>query len=132
MQAAAISNGPETNLLGESAPFGDSFSSGYQMITIPWNANTATLNFWYKPRSIATSGNYQRVLLLNAYYAPIAELMRVLEDSSAWQFRSFDLSAYRGQSLVVYFEVYTSNYESGPYTWMYVDDVSVQACMLPQ
>jgi hypothetical protein len=120
---------PEVNLLGEVAPAGASYSSGYQTISIPWNATAATLTFWYKPGSTASSGNFQRVLLLDPItYSPVAQLMRVLEHSATWRFASFDLTAYRGWNPVLYFEVYNSNVEYGPYTWMYLDDVSVQAC----
>ena len=41
---------------------------------------------------------------------------------------SFDLTPYRGQSVVVYFEVYNDNTAAAPRAWMYVDDVSAQAC----
>ncbi len=56
--------GPDRNLLGELAPLGASYSTAYQTITIPAGARAATLSFWYRPGTQATSGDYQRALLL--------------------------------------------------------------------
>ena len=36
--------------------------------------------------------------------------------------------AYRGRSLVLYFEVYNDGTGPQGRTWMFVDDVSVEAC----
>jgi uncharacterized repeat protein (TIGR01451 family) len=47
---------PEQNVLGEVAPLGASYSSGYQTVSIPGDAKNATLTFWYRPGSEATSG----------------------------------------------------------------------------
>ncbi len=124
---------PEINLLGEVAPSGATFSSGYQTITIPWAAAAATLNFWYKPGTVATGNDYQRVLLLEpGSYAPIATLLRVLENDGVWKWASFDLSAYRGRGLVLYFEVYNDSTAAAGRTWMFVDDISVRTCSEPQ
>lgn len=95
---------PEANLPGEIAPAGATFSSAYQTISVPWDATAATLSFWYKPGTAATGNDYQRVMLLEpGSYAPIATLLRVLEGDGVWKWASFDLSAYRGRSLVLYF-----------------------------
>ena len=122
------------NLLGEIAPENASFSSGYQTVSIPASAcsSTSTLTFWYKPGTEATEGDYQRVMLLDPDgYSYIATLLRVLEHSSIWQQARFDLMPYRGRSVVLYFEVYNDNVSAGPRTWMFLDDVSVQACAGP-
>lgn len=120
--------GPERNLLGELAPLGAGYSTAYQTITVP-AARAATLSFWYRPGSQATSGDHQRVLLLRpGTYGLIATVMKTLANAGAWQAVTFDLTPYRGQSLVVYFEVYNDDISAGPRTWMFVDDVSVQAC----
>ena len=101
---------PERNLLGELAPLGGSFSSGYQTISIPADAANATLTFWYYPATNAVSGDYQRVMLLQpGTYAVIQTLMQKLENDRAWKQASFDLSAYRGRSVVLYFEVFNDS-----------------------
>ncbi|MCX6028722.1 MAG: CSLREA domain-containing protein [Chloroflexi bacterium] len=122
----------EANLLGEIAPENASFSSAYQTISIPANADSAVLTFWYKPGTEATEGDYQRVMLLDPNgYTYIATLLRVLEHSGIWQQAHFDLTPYRGRSVTLYFEVYNDNISAGPRTWMFLDDVSVLVCAGP-
>lgn len=45
---------------------------------------------------------------------------------SAWQRHSFDLSAFRGQTVTLYFGVFNNG--TGGVTGMYVDDVVVEGC----
>ena len=126
--------GAERNLLGELAAAGASYSSGYQTISIPADAARATLAFWWRPGtqvsgSPAAGGDFQRVLLLKpGTYTLLEVLIKTLANSSDWRQASFDLSTYRGQSVVLYFETYNDDVASAPLTWLFVDDVSVQAC----
>ena len=125
----ALLSGSERNLLGEIAPLGASYSTVYQTVSIPAGANSVTLTYWYKPGTQATGSDFQRVMLLKpGSYAVLKTLMKTLGHAGEWQPSSFDLSGYRGQSVVVYFEVYNDDVSSGPRTWMFVDDVSIQAC----
>jgi hypothetical protein len=127
--ALALLSGPERNLLGEIAPLGASYSTVYQTVSIPAGANSVTLTYWYRPGTQATGSDFQRVMLLKpGSYAVLKTLMKTLSHAGEWQQSSFDLSGYRGQSVVVYFEVYNDDVSSGPRTWMFVDDVSIQAC----
>jgi len=120
---------PERNLLGELAPLGASYSTAYQTITIPASARTVTLTFWQRPGTQATGGDFQRVLLLRpGTYSLITTVMKTLANAASWQQTAFDLTPYRGQSIVLYFEVYNDDITAGPRTWMFVDDVSAQAC----
>ena len=118
----------ERNILGELAPSGASYSSGYQTVTIPADAGTATLIFWYKPGTQAADGDFQRAMLLADDYSYLATVMKVLENSGDWQRRSFDLTPYRGRSIVIYWEVFNDDLLAGPRTWMFLDDVSVRVC----
>lgn len=121
-----------SNLLGEAAPADASYSTAYQTITLPADADTLTLRFWYWPGTQATAGNgdFQRVLLLRpGTYAVVKTLTKMLANSSGWHEAWFDLAPYRGQSLVLYFEVYNDNINAGPRTWLYVDDVAVTTCV---
>ncbi len=120
----------ERNLPGEQAPENASFSAVDQTISIPANAGSVALTFWYKPGSeAATGGDYQRVMLLDPDgYTYIATLMQVLENAGSWRRATFDLTPYRGRSIVLYFEVFNDNISAGPRTWMFLDDVSVLAC----
>ncbi len=120
---------PDRNLLGELAPAGTAFSSGYQTISIPTTATRVTLTFWYKPGTADPANDYQRVLLLNpSTYGLVATLWKGTENDQVWKQRSVDLTAYRGRSVVLYFEVYNNETAGAARTWMYLDDVSVQAC----
>ncbi len=122
-------SGQERNLMGELAPFGASYSTAYQTVAVPSSARTVTLSFWHRPGTQTTSGDFQRVLLLKPVtYSVIATVMKTLANKTAWQQTTFDLTPYRGQSIVLYFEVYNDDISSGARTWMYLDDVSVQAC----
>jgi hypothetical protein len=121
--------GRERNALGELAPLGGSYSSGYQTISIPLEAATAALTYWYYPATNDTAGDYQRVMLLKpGSYGLIRKLTQTLENDRIWKRASFDLSEYRGQSVVLYFEVFNDSVDGAEPTWMYVDDVSVEAC----
>ena len=68
------------------------------------------------------------MLLKPVTYGVIATVWKTLADSTNWQYTTFDLTPYRGQSIVLYFEVYNDDISTGARTWMYLDDVSVQAC----
>jgi len=119
----------DRNLLGELAPLGASYSTVYQTLSVPTGVASATLTYWYQPGTQATGGDFQRVMLLKpGSYAVLKTLMKTLSNAGGWQQSRFDLSGYRGQSVVVYFEVYNDEVSSGPRTWMFVDDVSIQAC----
>ncbi len=126
-----MGGGLSYNLLGELAPDGASYSTAYQTVSIPADGPTVQLTFWYRPGTEATSGNadFQRVLLLKpGSYSLLKTLTKMLSSAGVWQYATYDLTAYRGQSVVVYFEVYNDNTAASPRTWLYVDDVSVQGC----
>jgi hypothetical protein len=121
----------ESNLFGELAPLGASYSTMYQTVSLPAQADALTLQFWYRPGTEAAASNadFQRVMLLKpGSYAVLKTLVKMLSNAGQWQIATYDLTAYRGQSVVVYFEVYNDNTTGSPRTWMYVDDVSVTRC----
>ena len=131
--AAKQPDGPariETNLLGETGALGATYSSGYQTVSIPSDATSATLHFWYKPGAQGTSSaDFQRVLILRpGDYDLLKQLMRIRQNSTTWREASFDLIAYRGKSIVLYFETYNDSTGAEGRTWMYLDDVSLEVC----
>lgn len=72
--------------------------------------------------------DWQEVLILQAgCYNWLATLMRTLSNDGAWTQYQYDLSMFAGQDIVVYFNV-INNGVGNQRTWMYVDDVDVQAC----
>jgi hypothetical protein len=101
----------------------------YQKVTIPSNAQTATLQFWSKVSTSETGGltyDWLTADLYNgttgAYLDTLVELSNL--DSPNWSLRNtqFDVSAYRGQSIYLGFSAVTD--ESGN-TNFRIDDVSL-------
>jgi len=71
--------------------------------------------------------DWQEVLILQGgCYNWLATLMRERSDDGEWVQYSYDLTAFAGQDIVVYFNVINNG--NGNRTWMYVDDVEVLAC----
>ncbi len=58
----------------------------------------------------------------------LQQLMRVRLNSAVWREASFDLTAYRGKSIVLYFETYNDSTGASGRTWMFLDDVSLEVC----
>ncbi|MCZ7569008.1 MAG: immune inhibitor A [Ardenticatenaceae bacterium] len=66
----------------------------------------------------------QTAWILDSGFHLVANIFSQLSNSGIWTYASFDLTAYRGQTIYVYFD--TFNDGDGSRSWMYVDDVSVQ------
>ena len=74
------------------------------------------------------AGDVQEVLLLDPLFTQlIAILERSKSMDSGWVQAEYDLTPWRGRTLVLYFNVF--NRDAAGRTWMYVDDVSVQTCL---
>lgn len=103
-------------------------SSAFQKLTIPANAPApVVLRFARYSGGAADGVDYRETLLLNASYGYLASLERskTLGDEK-WVERTFDLTAYRGRTLVVYFNVYNDG--KGAQMWQAVDKVSLGSC----
>ncbi len=122
-----------------------SFSSTWQWITIPADGDSATLRFWLYPISsetarlaqaagrpprtvqeIATAGDSQYVLILDAADQILATLVHQRDNSRAWRSYQFDLRGYAGRTVKLYFGGYNDGWSGA--TGMYVDDVSLELC----
>jgi len=104
-----------------------SYSSASQTVSIPANANQATLSFWIYPVSGLDSDDRQECLLLNESGAVKAVLLRINSNAGLWEHYVLDLSAYAGQTVRVYFNAYNDGSGTGT-AGMYLDDVSLQSC----
>lgn len=105
-----------------------SYSSVYQEVTIPDDAARVALSFWYYPLSQdSIQYDWQEALILDIDLHFLDRVMKVNSDSQTWTHHTFDLTSYKGQTIIVYFNVYNDGLGS-PYlkTAMYLDDVSVQ------
>lgn len=123
-------------LPGTTSTERSSYSSVRQLITIPATANSVVLYWWQwagtqEPPALApdTLGDRQEVLLLGANERALAVVHESRQTEAGWQQYAADLSNYRGQSLYLYFNVF-NNGDSLP-TWLYLDEVVVRACGVP-
>jgi hypothetical protein len=109
----------------------ESYSSVRQVVTIPGNAARATLSFWYYPISQdAIQSDWQEALILDTNLNLLAPVMKLNSNSHDWTPQTFDLTPYKGQPIILYFNVY-NNGVGNRKTVMYLDDVSVKVCYRP-
>ena len=109
------------------APNRLTFSSVQQQIASPATVTSAILTFWAYPISEAPgTGDHQEAILLYPDGATAAILWRTTSDSQVWTPFSFNLSAFAGQTLTLYFNVYNDG--SGGRATLFLDDVSLQLC----
>ena len=99
-----------------------------QRISIPADAQSATLSYWYNPVSADfNDGDVQGALIFAADESFVRrKLMRDLSDEQLWNQQTHDLSVFIGEDVVLYF--YVDNDGNGLPSGMYLDDVSVQVC----
>jgi hypothetical protein len=105
-------------------PNGD--SSIYQTITIPSGATTATLNFYYWASCADTITNdWQEAQIQSSSGATLAQVMKVCSNTQTWTQVTYNVIAYKGQTIRLYFNVHENG--NGNLTYMYLDDVGVKA-----
>lgn len=106
-----------------------SYSSIHQQVTIPENAVSATLSFWYYPICQDTvQYDWQEVIIYTQSWGFITRAMgRICSNSQTWTHYTFNLMPYKGQTIILYFNVYNDGVVDLK-TAMYLDDVSVQVC----
>ncbi len=131
-----VRSGGRAVLLGNppgGSPSVETYSSIRQRVTLPHDAHSLELRWWQVPHSqegnLSYAGPYddrQEVILLTPDLTVIDILSRERSNAGSWQQRSLDLSAYRGQRLYVYFNVF--NHADEARTWMILDDVELWAC----
>ena len=106
-----------------------SWSSIYQKVTIPGDAVSATLSFWYYPLcQDDVEHDWQAVIIYDQAWGILDWAMpKVCSNSQTWTNHTFDLATYKGQTIIIYFNVY-NNGVGNRKTAVYLDDVSVQVC----
>jgi hypothetical protein len=102
----------------------------YQQVTIPANATSATLTYWYNVRTqeaCCTPYDYMYVQVLNSSGGVLATLQTVNNSAAqnTWLQSTCNLLAYKGQTIRIYFRA--TNDVSLP-TAFFVDDVSLNVC----
>ena len=101
-------------------PNGASFA--YQQLTVPDAADSVTLSFWTWSMVTNTTDDSMQALIRDANGATLQTLFNAADNSQAWKQTTLDLSAYRGQTIQIYFNAQGTT--AAP-TTMWVDDVSV-------
>ncbi|MCS7222237.1 MAG: hypothetical protein RML36_16085 [Anaerolineae bacterium] len=126
-----VHSGLRSVMLGNRPlPDAVSYSSIRQETVIPLDAQTAFIRFWYWAQSDDTDGgDRQQLSLLDPVtYVRIRDLWRPspLRNEQSWRLEEIDLTPYRGQDILVYFNVYNDG--DGKRTVLFLDDVTLQAC----
>ena len=122
-----------------------SYSSARQAVSIPSNAKSADLEFWYYPVSedvlslparlsptgrlfenSPLSNDLQYVIVVDAYNNWIGTLLWQLSNSQDWTHEKFNLKNYAGMTIKIQFG--TFNNGTGGVSAMYEDDVSLTVC----
>jgi hypothetical protein len=104
-----------------------SYSSARQTVTIPPNADTTTLTFWFNAMmSPPIRGQYMELVLLAPDGTVLEKPWYSQNDSRIWNQMSFDLSRWRGRMVQIYFNVYNDGL--GGTAGMFLDDVALVAC----
>lgn len=127
----------------------ESFSSVWQVLSLPGNATSVTLRFWWwrrteePPLASALFGpqsefeqqianlpfrDAQQVILLHPLtYETLKTLWNGRANDHAWTQMTFDLTPWRGRQVVLYFNALNDGL--GGRTWLYLDDVTIQVCL---
>jgi hypothetical protein len=108
--------------LGSTAPVNGN-STLTQTVAVP--AGATTLSFWYQPHC-TDSITYDQIQMQirNTSNATLATVLNVCSNSGVWTQRSFDVSAYAGQTIVLWFNDHDDGYVGDP-TYFLLDDVSL-------
>ena len=121
--------------LGTNETDAASFSSVRQDVTIPINAVSVELSWFYWARSDDPNdqGDYQEVLLMTPSDHPLRhQIIRELwarnrDVTDNWKERKADLKLSAGSHVVIYFNVYNNG--NGKRRYMYLDDVKLNVCL---
>jgi len=124
--------GARSVLMGIRPPESDasSFSSVWQAVSIPSDAQQVTLSFWYWPATEEISArDWQGSWIYDAAMTnpPLAEVLKIRSNARRWLFVERDLTAFRGQTITVYFTAVNDGFGNRR-TWWYVDDVHLTVC----
>jgi hypothetical protein len=116
-------SGASSARVGSPSPFNGN-STLTQTITVP--AGAPTLTYWYNPHCTDTiTYDQQTVQIRNTSGGVLATVMNICTNTGSWTSKTFNMSSYAGQTVVLYFNVHDDNYPTDP-TYMLVDDVSVK------
>jgi hypothetical protein len=111
-------------------PYGDSCL--YQVITIPANAVSANLTFWYMPVSQDenVASDWQEAWIRNEQGNAEKQIFKVCNNTWQWTSVFYDLTLYKGRTIQLWFNVHQDGWYDP--TAMYLDDVKVDIVLPPE
>ncbi|MEV8148591.1 fibronectin type III domain-containing protein [Arthrobacter sp. NPDC080073] len=116
-------------LASGAEPLGDSSLS--QTITVP-ATGTTTLSFWYQPHSAEDpcTGNacpydWMEAQARTTTGTTLASLFKLCNNNGTWTQLTADLTAYKGQTITLWFNVHLDGSTPADDTWMYLDDITL-------
>jgi hypothetical protein len=98
--------------------------AAYQTVTIPANANTATLTVWYYPETnnTSTANDFYAIAIKNTSGTTLTNCLIVASNSKTWTEKQCNMAAYKGESV----EIFTAVSNNGSTTMgVYEDDISL-------
>ncbi len=124
LQARGGSFSAQLGAIGLPEPDGDSWI--YQTITVPADLQTPTLTFWFWPSSQdSIEFDWQEVQIRDTGGNQLAQVFKTDSNIQSWNYVTFDLTPYKGQTVQLYFNVHQDGDSYGYLTYMYLDDVAI-------
>ncbi|MEV7635169.1 hypothetical protein AB0N71_03210, partial [Pseudarthrobacter enclensis] len=91
-----------------------------------------TLSFWYQPHTVdetctgtACRYDWAEGQIRSTTGTVLRSLFKLANNSGTWTRITADLSAYRGQTITLWFNVHSEGAVPADDTWMYLDDVTL-------
>ncbi|WP_427172692.1 fibronectin type III domain-containing protein [Arthrobacter sp. 92] len=116
-------------LASGAEPLGDSSLS--QTITVP-ATGTSTLRFWYQPHTnddtcTGTTCQYDwmEAQVRSTTGTTLGSIFKLCSNSGTWTQITADLTAYKGQTITLWFNVHLDGTSPADDTWMYLDDATL-------
>lgn len=113
-----------------SEPDAYSYSSIWQTVTIPADAQSVVLSFYYWPgREEPNDEDWQSSWIFDADLTvpPLRQVLKMRSNARTWLYHAQDLIDFRGQTITLYFTAINDG-SGDRRTWWYVDDVTLTVC----
>ena len=124
--------GTRSALLGLASgtePSGNSSLS--QTITVP-ATGTSTLSFWYQPHTTdetctgtACRYDWMEAQIRSTTGAVLGSIFKLCNNKGTWTQVTTDLTAYKGQTITLWFNTHLDGASPADDTWMYLDDATL-------
>jgi len=111
---------------GEAGGGDTAYASLSRAVVLPADADTITLQFWAYPIAEASDPGDLHYVGLRDAENTWHGLSTETEDGWAWESRAFDLTAYAGQPITLYFG--TKNDGDADTAALYLDDIQIEVC----